>query len=74
MAEYRFQLIEGDSITVLDGGARTDGEARAEAVQFLSEILRDTAYGQGCEITVSVLKDEQVLCRAKASMSACITD
>lgn len=72
MAEYAFQLTEGDSITVLAGGARTDGEARTEAVQFLSEILRDAAYAQGCEITVSVLKDGQILCRANASMSACI--
>lgn len=72
MAEYAFQLTEGDSTTLLDGGARTDGEARAEAVQFLSEVLRDVAYSQGCEIAVTVLKDGQVLCRANASMSACI--
>lgn len=73
MAEYAFQLTEGDNITVLDGGARTDGEARAEAVQFLSEVLRDVAHSQGCDISVTVLKDGQVLCRANASMSACIT-
>lgn len=73
MAEYAFQLTEGDNITVLDGGARNDGEARAEALQFLSEVLRDIAHSQGCEISVTVLKDGQVLCRADASMSACVS-
>lgn len=71
MADYEFQLTEGSQVTVLSGGARSDAEARVEAIQFLSEILRDVAHTEACNVSVAVVKDGQVLCQATASMSAC---
>ncbi len=73
MADYEFQLTEGSQMTILSGGARSDAEARIEAIQFLSEILRDIAHTEACNVTVSVVKDGQVLCHASASLSACGT-
>ena len=71
MADYEFQLCEDAQTTLLTGGARSDAEARIEAIQFLAEVLRDVAHTEACDVSVAVLKDGQLLCQAKASMSAC---
>lgn len=71
MADYEFQLTEGSQVTVHSGGARSDAEARIEAIQFLSEILRDVSHTEACDVAVAVVKDGQILCQATASLSAC---
>jgi hypothetical protein len=68
MATYDFIVSGVDPETAHTGSASTDGEARREAVLFLSELLRETpGEGGAFSLQVIVRNEGREICRVSAS-------
>lgn len=65
MNTYCFELAQDGGSTILDGGSKSEADAKCEAVRFLGELLKDgadTLPGPAC---VTVLKDDHPIYRVE---------
>jgi len=63
MSIYTFELAQDGSSTILDGGSKSDADAKCEAVRFLGELLKDGAGILPGPAFVTVLKNDHPIYR-----------